>query len=173
VNLLGYNLYRNVGKDEGENQVPMNTALIAGPSYTDKTFKFGEKYKYFVRAVSLGTNGRQVESLDSNTIKASPIDKYPPAQPSKPTIAASNGRLALFFAPNVENDLAGYNLYRSEDPNLPFPDKWTKLNTDLLTKTTYQDERVESGHRYYYRITAVDTSGNVSEPSEMDSEVAP
>ena len=173
VNLLGYNLYRNVGKGEGENQVPINTALIAGPSYPDKTFKFGEKYKYFVRAVSLGTNGRQVESLDSNAIEASPVDKYPPAQPSKPTIAASNGRLALFFAPNVENDLAGYNIYRSEDPNLPFPDKWTKLNTDLLTKTTYQDERVESGHRYYYRITAVDTSGNVSEPSEMDSEVAP
>jgi len=62
VNLLGYNLYRNVGKGEGENQVPINTALIAGPSYPDKTFKFGEKYKYFVRAVSLGTNGRQVEA---------------------------------------------------------------------------------------------------------------
>jgi fibronectin type 3 domain-containing protein len=173
VNLLGYNLYRNVGKDEGENQVPLNTALIAGSSYADKAFKFGEKYNYFVRAVSLGSNGHQVESLDSNAIEASPVDKYPPAQPSKPTIAASNGRLALFFAPNVESDLAGYNLYRSEDPNLPFPDKWTKLNTDLLTKTTYQDERVESGHRYYYRITAVDTSGNVSEPSEMDSELAP
>jgi len=172
VNLLGYNLYRDVGKDEGENQVPINSALIAGSSYADKAFKFGEKYKYFVRAVSLGTNGRQVESLDSNSVEASPVDLYPPAQPSKPTIAPSNGRLALFFAPNGEVDLAGYNIYRTEDPNLPL-EKWTRLNSSLLTKTTYQDEQVESGHRYYYRITAVDTSGNMSEPSEMDSEVAP
>jgi len=28
-----------------------------------------------------------------------------------------------------------------------------QVDTSLLTKTTYQDEQVESGHRYYYRIT--------------------
>ena len=71
-----------------------------------------------------------------------------------------------------EPDLAGYNIYRSTDPNLP-KDRWTKLNQALLTRTTYQDERVESGKTYYYYIQAVDKTGNVSQPSEVGSETVP
>jgi len=80
--------------------------------------------------------------------------------------------LSIFFPANPETDVAGYNIYRSTDPGLP-KDKWTKLNTELLTKTTFQDEKVESGKRYYYYLTAVDQAGNVSSPSEVVSETVP
>jgi fibronectin type 3 domain-containing protein len=174
VNLLGYNVYR---LDESQNepgQVPINTALVAGTEYADKNFQFGNNYRYVVRSVSLGTGGAQVESLNSNPVSVAARDIFPPAPPGAPSIAADPafGRLAIFFAANKETDIAGYNLYRSTDPNLP-KDQWTKINQALLTRTTYQDERVESGKTYYYYLTAVDTSGNVSNPSEVGSEKVP
>ena len=52
-------------------------------------------------------------------------------------------------------------------------ESWTKLNSALLTRTTYQDEKVESGRKYYYYLTAVDQAGNVSDPSEVVSETVP
>jgi len=42
-----------------------------------------------------------------------------------------------------------------------------------LTRTTYQDDKVEPGKTYYYYIVAVDKAGNVSQPSEVGSEKAP
>ena len=175
VNLLGYNVYRT---DESQSQMghqAINSALISTTEYADKTFQFGNNYRYIVRSVSLGTGGAQVESLNSNSISVSPRDVFPPAAPERPSVAApepSSARLAIFFAANKESDIAGYNIYRSTDPNLP-KESWTKLNQALLTRTTYQDDRVEPGKTYYYYVKAVDKTGNLSPPSEVGSERAP
>jgi predicted phage tail protein len=174
VNLLGYNVYRLEESQSEPSQVPINSALVSGTEYADKNFQFGNNYRYIVRSVSLGTGGAQVESLNSNAVTVSARDTFPPAQPERPSVAPdpSFGRLAIFFAANKESDIAGYNLYRSTDPNLP-KDQWTKLNQSLLTRTTYQDDRVESGKTYYYYITAVDQAGNVSPASDVASEKVP
>jgi len=175
VNLLGYNLYRADESQTNVGQQPINTSLISGTEYTDKTFQFGNNYRYLVRAVSLGTGGAQVESLNSNSVAVSPKDTFPPAAPERPSVAApepSSARLAIFFAANKESDIAGYNLYRSTDPDLP-KGSWTQLNQTLLTRTTYQDDKVEPGKTYYYYVKAVDKAGNVSPPSEVGSEKAP
>lgn len=172
VNLLGYNIYRIERSQTETGQTPINSALIADTKYADKTFRFGEQYHYIVRAVSLGTNGAQVESVNSNTIAVTPRDVYPPSAPSGISIVAAPGRISLFFAANPERDVAGYNLYRTTDPNLPKAG-WTKLNQPLLTRTTYQDETVEAGKKYYYYLTAVDTDGNTSPPSDVVSETVP
>ena len=58
------------------------------------------------------------------------------------------------------------------DPSLE-KSKWTLLTPQLLTLNTYQDKSVESGKTYYYYLTATDSSGNVSQPSEVVSEQAP
>ncbi len=172
VNLLGYNVYRMTDPDGGEGSQPLNDALISGTQYEDRTFKFGETYRYVVRAVSLGTEGGQVESLNSNSISVSPVDNFKPSAPASITVAAAPGRLSIFFPANPEPDIAGYNIYRSTDPDLP-KESWNKLNPELLTRTTFQDEKVESGRRYYYYLTAVDQAGNVSPLSEVVSETVP
>ena len=175
VNLLGYNVYRTDESQTGASNQPINQALISGTEYADKTFQFGNNYRYIVRAVSLGTGGAQVESLNSNAVSVVPQDVFAPAAPERPSVAApepSSARLAIFFAANKETDIAGYNIYRSTDPDLPKA-SWTKLNQTLLTRTTFQDDRVEPGKTYYYYITAVDKAGNVSPPSEVGSERAP
>jgi hypothetical protein len=171
VNLLGYNLYRAADAD-GEGGQPLNDTLISGTQYQDKAFKFGETYRYVVRAVSLGTEGGQVESLNSNSITVLPRDTFAPSAPASITVAAAPGRLSIFFPANPEPDIAGYNIYRSTDPDLP-KDKWNKLNPGLLTRTTFQDEKVESGRRYYYYLIAVDQAGNVSPLSDVVSETVP
>jgi len=175
VNLLGYNVYRTDESQTEPASQPLNPAPISGTDYADKNFQFGKDYRYIVRAVSLGTGGAQVESLNSNEISASPRDVFRPAAPERPSVAApepSSARLAIFFAANKEPDIAGYNIYRSTDPDLP-KQNWTKLNQTLLTRTTFQDDKVETGKTYYYYITAVDKAGNESLPSEVGSEKAP
>ena len=174
VNLLGYNVYRLDESQSEPNQTPINSSLVSGTTYTDRNFKFGTDYRYLVRSVSLGTGGAQVESLNSNSVPAQPRDVFPPAPPERPSIAPdpSFGRLAIFFAANKETDIAGYNIYRSTDPNLP-KQSWSKLNPELLTRTNFRDDRVESGKTYYYYIVAVDNAGNVSQPSEVASETVP
>src|SRR5215510_8765919 len=101
VNLLGYNVYRTDESQSAPGNQPLNPSLISGTEYSDKNFQFGSNYRYIVRAVSLGTGGAQVESLNSNFVTASPLDIFRPAAPERPSIAAAeatSARLAIFFA---------------------------------------------------------------------------
>jgi fibronectin type 3 domain-containing protein len=152
-------------------QTPINSGLVTTTEFQDRNFKFGEKYTYVVRSVSLGTLARQVESLNSNSVDVAPVDVYAPSAPSGVSIAPAPGRLSLFFAANPEPDIAGYLIYRSTDPNQPKP--WTVLTQTMLTRTTFTDENVDPGKTYHYYVIAVDTAGNKSQPSEVVSETAP
>ena len=172
VNLLGYNIYRLDEKNPEFSRTPLNPAVVEGTQFSDKSFKFGENYRYIVRSVSLGTEGAQVESLNSNILPVSAIDKFAPSIPGPVTLVAASGRISMFFPANPETDVAGYNIFRSTDPNLP-KKQWTKLNRELLTKTTFLDDNVESGKTYYYYVVAVDLVGNVSGESDVKSETVP
>lgn len=172
VNLLGYNVYRTTASQPEPSQTPINQAPVTTTQYQDRNFKFGEKYTYVVRSVSLGTEGKPVESLNSNSLELSPVDTYAPSAPGQISPAPAPGRIALFWPANPEADVAGYFIYRSTDQNLA-KEKWTKLTPALYTRTTFTDENVEAGKTYYYYVTAVDTAGNVSQPSEVVSETVP
>jgi fibronectin type 3 domain-containing protein len=172
VNLLGYNVYRVLESKPDPDPDPLNKDPVTATQYADKTFKFGEKYLYFVRSVSLGPEGKHVDSRDSSRVPISQDDKYPPASPDLATPNAITGRIALFWSANTEPDLAGYVLFRSTDPNLP-TNKWNKLTPEIYTKTTFTDTNVETGKTYYYYVIAVDTAGNPSKPSRVVSETVP
>lgn len=172
VNLLGYNVYRLDESQSEINQNPINNSLVSVTQYVDRNFRFGANYRYVARSVSLGTDGAQVESLNSNSLSMSPRDIFAPSAPASITIAAAPGRLSIFFPANPEPDVAGYEIYRSTDPDLP-KERWTKVTPAPLTKTTFLDENVESGKRYYYYIKAIDQAGNVSPPSDVVSESVP
>jgi len=169
-NILGFNIYRI--DDEKKTHKVMNNSPVTTEKFSDKSFEFEKEYTYFVRTVSLGSNGEPLESADSEIIKVLPKDNFPPGAPSAVTIAASPNTISIFFASNVENDIAGYKVYRSTDRNLPKSD-WNLLNPQLLTTNTFQDTTVESGKTYYYYLTAVDKFGNVSEISDVVGETVP
>lgn len=169
VNILGYNVYNST--DEGDAKLKNQTPL-SETNFPDKFFQFGKKYRYFVRTVSLGSNGEPIESVSSNPVEVLPKDIFPPTPPTALTIAAAPNNLSIFFAVNPEQDIAGYNIYRSTNPSLPKAD-WNLLTTQRLKTNTFQDTNVESGKTYYYYLTAVDTSGNTSESSEVVFETVP
>ncbi|MDT7605168.1 MAG: hypothetical protein QOF61_3165, partial [Acidobacteriota bacterium] len=169
VNLLGYNVYRTDRSQTQPAQTPLNSAPLTRTEFNDQTFRFGEEYVYTVRAVSLGTGGSQVESLNSNSLSITPRDTFAPTAPKGLSTNASTQRISLFFAANDERDVVGYNIFRSPDPNLP-KDQWRKLTRNPTDRTTYADDAVEPGVKYYYYINAVDAAGNTSPPSEVVSE---
>src|SRR4029450_6400492 len=78
VNLLGYNVYRLDETQTDPAQTPINSQLLSGTQYADKPVKFGTNYRYIVRSVSLGTEGAQVESLNSNSLTVEPRDTFAP-----------------------------------------------------------------------------------------------
>ncbi|HZI17215.1 MAG TPA: hypothetical protein VEY09_01340 [Pyrinomonadaceae bacterium] len=173
-NLLGYNVYRT-GRSPGAVAArPLNPEPLTSGTFSDQTFQFGEEYIYVVRAVSLGTGGQPVESLNSNSVTVMPADTFSPTPPPRLTAAATPAppRVSLFWAANPERDVVGYFIYRSIDETRPRED-WTRLNQRPSEKTTYQDEDVRPGTRYFYFVRAVDSAGNLSEPSEVASDQVP
>lgn len=170
ANILGYNLYRS--ESEKSPAKLLNTLPVSGLSFEDRFFDFEKTYYYFVRAVSLGTDAAPVESSESNIITIKPVDTFAPSTPAAITIAATPTSISLFFPANPENDVAGYSIYRTTDNSLS-KDKWDLLTPDLLTVNTFQDDKVESGKTYYYYVTATDKFRNVSQPSEVVTEVIP
>lgn len=170
VNIIGYNVYRTASKKEAAKQ--LNKTPVNDTKYQDKFFEFGKEYSYFIRVVSLGSNSEPIESQESNIIEITPKDTFAPSAPAAITVAAAPGTISIFFAVNPEKDIAGYKIYRSTEADLD-KNKWELLTPELIKANTYQDKAIETGKTYYYYITATDTSGNVSELSEVVSETAP
>jgi len=135
-------------------------------SYRDTSFEFGKTYLYTVRSVIIAENN-PLESSDSIAAVVTPRDIFPPAAPQDLVAAvlpgASPGSLQvdLSWSINLETDLAGYRVYRSEQQG----DRGQLLTPDLLPAPSYRDTSVEPGHLYWYSVTAVDRVGNESSPS--------
>jgi hypothetical protein len=134
-------------------------------SYRDTAFAFGKTYVYTVRSVILAA-GQGLESADSVPAIVTPQRTFPPAPPQGllavvVTPPGASLEVDLSWSMNTETDLAGYHVYRSEQQDAQGP----MLTPDLLLAPTYRDRSVVSGHRYWYRITAVDRAGNESLPS--------
>lgn len=170
TSLVGYNVYRSTSQKEPGKL--LNRTPVTASSFDDEFFEFGKDYYYFVRAVSVGTQAEPIESAESNIVKFRAIDIFAPAPPSAITVAAAPTTISIFWAVNIEKDVVGYKIYRSEDVDLT-KEKWTLLTPELLKTNAFQDTKVESGKTYHYFLTATDKFGNISDTSEIVSEVVP
>ena len=70
--------------------------------------------------------------------------------------------------PVMETRLAGYRVYRRADGG----GEWTRLDADLVRVAAYGDATVAAGHKYAYRVTAVNDAGSESVPSGDVTETA-
>ena len=87
------------------------------------------------------------------------IDRTPPAVPQGVQTSNGDGDVLISWEPNRDRDLEGYNVYTSDSYN----GKYTLLTS--TTATSYLDNGVRNGHKYYYAVTAYDYNGNESELS--------
>ncbi len=85
-------------------------------------------------------------------------DTTAPAAPSALTATPSAAGVALDWADNGEDDLAGYKVSRASSASGPY----TVLTPELLTVSSYSDASAPVGATSYYRVVAVDKSGNAS-----------
>jgi hypothetical protein len=65
--------------------------------------------------------------------------------------------------------VVGYNVYRSETDGGPY----IKLTSAPVRATNYTDRSVQSGHTYFYAVTAVDSRGKESERSNQAKALIP
>jgi outer membrane protein assembly factor BamB len=80
------------------------------------------------------------------------------------TPLSQGNALSISWDANTEEDLAGYNIYRSLLPDREFE----KQNTDLITSENYVDASLTNGVRYYYYVEAIDVSDLSSESSDIE-----
>ena len=153
ADLAGYNVYRRTA-DETE-FTKLNTDLITNLQYNDTKAPEGVTSYYRLTAVDKAGNESNF-ALDS--AKRPVPDTEAPATPTGFTATPSQSGIALDWADNSELDLAGYNVSR----RVVGEDKFTKLNSDLLTDSKYDDTKAPAGKTSYYRVTAVDKAGNES-----------
>jgi hypothetical protein len=134
-------------------------------AYDDAQFEFGKTYLYTVRS-AVAVDGNALESDPSDPTVVAATDTFPPSSPQDVVAAITSptdgsAEVDLSWSINSEPDLAGYRVYRSEQENTP----GQLMTPDLLLSPAYRDTSVRLDHHYWYRVTAVDRTGNESVPS--------
>lgn len=146
----------------------MQLGVTSTPDYRDSGFDYGKTYAYVVRT-AVDSPAGPLESSDSAQAVVTPKDSFPPAAPQGIVAAIEPGATStstsliveLSWSINVEPDLAGYRVYRSNQEG----SRGSLLTPQLLPSPAYRDASVQSGQRYWYAVTAVDRTGNESAPS--------
>jgi len=169
---------KNMLSAEPKNDVTMRvssaSAVIGGEAGTvDATAVEGSAYEYKVQRLRASfVDGQRLEERSTASIVLSGTleDRFPPKAPQEleAVAAVMNGKVSvdLSWEPNIENDLAGYIVYRSEDGGAA-----VRLTGTLLIQSAFHDAAVALGKKYRYTVTAVDTSGNESVASEVTEAV--
>jgi hypothetical protein len=76
---------------------------------------------------------------------------------------AREDRVFVLWENNQDEDVIGYNIYRSQNRRKGFE----KLNELLIGLNSFRDNEVDLDNTYYYKVSAVDASLNESALSEV------
>ncbi len=153
--IAGYRVYRAEAAATATPENPLLKSSLArigevppgSQSFRDSQFNFGATYVYSVRSFAQYP-AETLESADSNLEIITPRDTFPPAAPQEliavlvPAQGNVPAHIELSWAISPETDLAGYNVYRTEQAGVP-P---TRLNTELLLTPAFRDMNVQPGH---------------------------
>jgi hypothetical protein len=176
----GYHVYRGTADPSAPaDQAKLKSPLVkiadaSAPPFRDTQFEFGTAYIYSVRSVAQYPDAA-IESSDSNLAPVTPRDTFPPAAPQDllvvfvPAQGDAAAHLELSWAISPETDIAGYNVYRSDQAGTA----GSRANTDVLPTPAFRDMNAQPGHRYSYTVTAVDRAGNESPASPSISGSVP
>ena len=153
-----FRIYRVAPGETGPALLASTTEL----QYVDATTEYGKTYTYYVQGVH-----DKAESDGAGPATITPKDEFPPAPPAGLAAAVSGDSIELSWERSTESDFKEYRVYRSAEGG-PFEQIAAGLEAP-----GYSDRKLPSGKRYRYRVTAVDQSGNPSEPSSIVEAVAP
>jgi len=151
--------------------VTVSSAAWSGSGYSVTGITFpvtvaaGTSAKYTVTFTppAAGTSSGSI-SFTSNASDASLTQSFTGAG----TQSSGQHSVALSWNPSTST-VTGYNVYRGTQSGGPY----SKLNSSLLSGTSYTDSSVQSATTYYYVATAVDSSNVESAYSNQATAAIP
>jgi fibronectin type 3 domain-containing protein len=138
-------------------------ATVSGTSYSDLSVTGNTTYTYVVIAADAA--GNKTASSSQSVTTPAPADTTPPAAPTNLSgVAASSTQVNLSWSAATDpSGIKGYNVYRNG----------VKINSALVTTTSYGDSTATAGATYSYTVTAVDGANNESAKSTAVSVTTP
>jgi hypothetical protein len=153
----GYNIYRRDAQERFHGQ-PVHAAAAADRSWLDNTARFGQNYIYTVTA--LAQRDPAVESAVGSEHEVRYQDRFAPPAPGDLVALAETGRVRLVWRSVDADDLAGYIVYRRAGSG-----SFERIMAQPMPAPEFNDVKAAAGQTYGYRVTAIDKSGNESDPS--------
>ncbi|MEU8649425.1 fibronectin type III domain-containing protein [Streptomyces sp. NPDC048737] len=156
-------------------------APLTASRFTDTTLPEGGTRHYRVRAVGKAVDADTPRAYSAWTEPAEvsrplPPDTTPPAAPGTPEVTAPEGGTTATLAwttngwPGYDQDFAGYQVTRGTGPDGPFTDAGDLRtpqcaavpDTEERVRCTLTDGPIAADATPYYRVVAVDLTGNRS-----------
>ncbi|MBS1577913.1 MAG: fibronectin type III domain-containing protein [Bacteroidetes bacterium] len=140
IAVTGYDIYRNGAK--------INSSLVTTTMYSVTGLSAATAYQFYVNAKDAAGN----TSANSNTVSVTTPDTQAPTAPT--ALLYSNltfGSLTLNWTASTDNvAVTGYDIYQNN----------IKVNTQLVTGSTYNVSGLASNTAYAFYVKAYDAAGN-------------
>ncbi|WP_239469793.1 glycoside hydrolase family 9 protein [Archangium violaceum] len=160
--LASYNVYRSTTSGFTPSASNRIATGVTANTYADTGLSASTTYYYKLAAVDTSGNESSASSQSSATTSAP--DSTPPAAPAGLlATAASSSQINLTWTAGTEADLKGYNVYRSTTSGFT-PSASNRIASGVTT-ASYASTGLNASTPYYFKLTAVDTSGNESSAS--------
>jgi fibronectin type 3 domain-containing protein len=144
-----YQVMRSVGGADFEKI----GSLTGEAKYVDRQVRNGVKYFYAVQTM-FTHEGEQVAGKTSEKVTAIPLDQTAPLPPTGVTAVRTGVGIKIFWDKSEAEDLGGYLVYRRSANE----DKYTRLGKVEPEYNLFVDREAGEEVRYYYAVTAIDTS---------------
>lgn len=154
TDVVQYNFYKKTGDGEFEltEELPQRTRL-----FRDEEITAGNELVYAVAAVDSSGNESEWSFTDPVFVRSS----APPRRVRNVRAIANNDGIHVRWEPVISEILDGYRVYYSNRST----GRYQPVAEQLIEETEYQGDP-EGEEMVWFRVTAVDLSGNESRPSE-------
>jgi fibronectin type 3 domain-containing protein len=142
----GYNVYRSTSSTG--TYTKQNTALITENSYIDTSVLSGTSYYYKASVVNSGGESDRSDFISVLTV---------PSAPGGINAEMSSSGIITLIWTSPGGVVSSYNIYRSDSPS----GAYSKAGTS--TQTSYTDNGLAVNTVYYYKVSALNASGESSQ----------
>ena len=147
IGVMGYEVYNGTTK--------VNTIPVTGTTFTVSNLSPGTAYNFTVKAIDAAGNTSLASNTLSVTTNATP-DTQAPTAPTLSTTGKTSSSVSLSWTVGSDNiGVTGYNIYNGS----------TKVNTSVVTGTTYTASNLRASTVYNFTVKAIDAAGNISPAS--------
>jgi len=167
-NVNGYKLYYGIKSGEYNQSITITNPAINGTLVTGLTN--GQTYYFVVTGLfneqtASSQYSNKLETAYSNELSATPKDITPPGSPDNLTVIAASSQVTLTWSPDASNSDSKdvYRVYYGTAPGV-YGAKQDMDNAKTLTVAS-----LTNGVKYYFGVSAIDSSGNESAITTIDA----